>query len=67
MDDGHEGSGCLLVSGSDRPSFLEAGPEVFGEVSMLVGPFWASDRSFVAFWRDDRARGPVPQGLSNLV
>lgn len=67
MDDGHEESCCFLVSDGDGFPTLEAGPEVFDEVSVPIGPFWASDRSFVVFWRDDRARAPVPQGLSKLL
>jgi len=60
VDDGHEGSGGFLVSRSDGSPFLEAGSEIFDEMPVSIGPFRTGDRSLVAFWRDDRARAPVP-------
>src|SRR4051795_3153616 len=65
--DAHEGSGGFFVAGGDGAPFLEARPQAFDAVAIVVDPAWAGHGRFVFLGRDRRPSALVPDELAERV
>src|SRR4051795_5178124 len=65
--DAHEGSGGFFVAGGDGAPFLEARPQAFDAVAIVVDPAWAGHGRFVFLGRDRRPGALVPDELAERV
>lgn len=66
-DDEEEGRSRLFIACGNGPPFPESCPQAFDQMPVSVSPFGTGDFWIVLPWRDDRARSPAPEILTELV